>query len=259
MRIALAQDAGVPGDVPANLATVRRRAGEAARAGAALVIFPEAFLSGYNLPPEEIAALAGSADGETVRVVAEIAREAGIAVLCGFAERAPDDTVHNSAVLIDAGGATLAVHRKLHLFGDLDRRAFLPGDQLTLADLGGLRIGILICYDVEFPEAVRALALRGAHLVAVPTALMAPAHYVAELLVPARAIENQVYVAYCNRVGEEGDLTYIGRSCVAGPDGGLVAAGTTAPGLLPADVDAGAIAGARERFSYLDDRRGDLA
>jgi 5-aminopentanamidase len=91
----------------------------------------------------------------------------------------------------------------------------------------------------------------------VPTSLMAGAEHVAELLVPARAAENQVFVAYANRVGREGELVYVGRSCVAGPDGARTVAG---PGetLLLADLDLGAIARSRSAQSYLDDRRPSL-
>jgi predicted amidohydrolase len=110
---------------------------------------------------------------------------------------------------------------------------------------------------VEFPEAVRALAAAGAQLVAVPTALMEPSGWIAETLVPARAAENQVYVAYCNRVGAEGELVYVGRSCVAGPAGDVVAAGP-AEQLLLADVDPAAIDRARTRHDYLRERRPEL-
>lgn len=126
-----------------------------------------------------------------------------------------------------------------------------------MVDLDGLRVGVLVCYDVEFPEAVRALALAGAQLVAVPTALMEPSAWIAETLVPARAAENQVFVAYCNRVGTERTLTYVGRSCVAGPAGEVVAAGTEEQ-LLVADVDPAAIERARTRHDYLRERRPEL-
>ena len=116
-------------------------------------------------------------------------------------------------------------------------------------------MGLLICYDVEFPEPVRRLAVQGAQLVAVPTSLMAPSHWIAELLVPARAAENQVFVAYANRVGAEGELLYVGRSCVAGPEGRAVVAGPADESLLFADVDPAVIDAARERHSYLDERR----
>jgi predicted amidohydrolase len=253
MRIALAQAAGVQADVAANLAAVRRTAADAAARGARLVVFPEAFLTGYNIGPERIAALAEPADGPSVRALQAIAADTSIAILCGYCER-DGDRVYNSAALVDAG-RTLATCRKTHLFGQVDRAAFTPGDGFTLATLDGLRVGVLICFDIEFPEPARRLALDGAQLIAIPTSLMAPAHLVAETLVPARAAENQIFVAYANRIGTEGDLDYVGRSCVAGPEGVVAAAGASDETLLFADVDPAAIERARDGHHYLRERR----
>ena len=257
MRIALAQAAGTPGDVAANLADVERLAMRAGGEGARLVVFPEAFLTGYNIGAERLAELAEPCDGEVVGKLGQIAERAGVAVLVGYAER-DGDAVYNSAVLVDRDGATKAHYRKTHLFGDVDRAAFAPGDQLATVDLDGLKVGVLVCYDIEFPEAARALADRGAQLIAVPTSLMEPAVEVAEYLVPARALENQVFVAYANRVGDEGDLHYVGRSCVAGPKGEVTRAGHDDEELLIADVDPRAIDEARARLHYLEDRRPEL-
>ena len=254
MRIALAQAAGTPGDVAANLADVERLATRAAGEGAGLVVFPEAFVTGYNIGAQRLRALAEPADGPSTQRVADIARAAGLAILVGYAER-DGDAVFNSAVLVDRDGSTKANHRKLHLWGALDRDAFAAGDVLTLADLDGVRVGVLVCYDIEFPEAARALAVEGAHLIAVPTALMEPAVEIAEVLPPARALENQVFVAYANRVGDEGELHYVGRSCVAGPTGEVTRAARDVETLLVADVDPGAIEKARSRTHYLADRR----
>jgi predicted amidohydrolase len=254
MRIALAQAAGTPGDVRANLADVERLATEAAARGARLVVFPEAFVTGYNIGAGRLAELAEPADGPSTRRVAAIAQAAGIAIVTGYAER-DGDAVYNSAILVDRDGSTKANHRKLHLWGALDKDAFTAGDALAVTDVDGVRIGLLVCYDIEFPEAARALAVKGAHLIAVPTALMEPAIEIAELLPPARALENQVFVAYANRIGDEGDLHYVGRSCVAGPTGAVTRAPRDVETLLLADVDPEAIEAARSRTHYLADRR----
>ena len=121
-----------------------------------------------------------------------------------------------------------------------------------------MKIGILICYDVEFPEAARTLTLAGAELIAVPTAIMQPFCHTCQLLVPARAYENQVFVVYANRCGQEGDLTYCGLSCIVGPDGkDRVRAGTKA-GLFVTDIDTADITTSREINPYLTDRRSEL-
>jgi predicted amidohydrolase len=250
MRIALLQARGTPGDVGANVAAVARAATEAAARGARLLITPEAFLTGYDVGD-------GLRDMATPELpgVAGIARDANIAILAGWAER-HGELVHNAATLVGADGTTLLTHRKLHLYGDVDRAAFDAGDELHVAELEGLQVGVLVCFDVEYPEAVRALALRGAQLVAVPTSLMAPYDVVAQTIVPARAAENQIFVAYANRVGRETTLDYVGQSTVAGPSGEIVArAPADEEALLIADVDPEEIARARSVYSYLDERR----
>jgi predicted amidohydrolase len=245
MRLALLQARGTPGDVAANLAALR----EAASAGADLVVTPEAFLTGYDIGAEALRELAGPLPQE----VGAIAREHGVAIACGWVER-DGDRVYNSATLFDATGAAILTHRKAHLY-DFDRDAFAPGDAFAVAEVGGLRVGLLICFDVEFPEAARALALAGAQLIVVPTSLMAPYDVVARTLVPARAAENQVFVAYCNRVGRERELDYVGLSCVIGPDGGELARAGAGPELVVADVDPAAVTAARSAFSYIEQRR----
>jgi predicted amidohydrolase len=127
-----------------------------------------------------------------------------------------------------------------------------------MAELEGLKIGFLICYDVEFPEAVRALALVGAQLIAVPTAPIEPFGIVSQTLVAARAFENQVYVAYAGMCGREGNLCYCGLSCVVGPDGGDLARAGTDPALLVADIDPSAISKGRLVNPYFSDRRPEL-
>lgn len=254
MRIALAQAAGTPGDLDANLADVRRFAERAATDGARLVVLPECFATGYNIGADALRALADPPGGPVERELRAVSADTGVAVLCGTAQL-DGGAVRNVAVLAD-GGATLTTAHKTHLFGEVDRSSFAPADALpALAHLDGVPIGILICFDVEFPEPVRALALGGAQVVAVPTSLMAPAHVVAETLVPARAVENQVFVAYANRVGEEHGLRYVGHSCVAGPDGVVAAAGDDVEELLVADLDLEAIGRSRANHDYLRERR----
>lgn len=240
----------------ADLGRLRERALEAAAAGARLLVVPEAFTSGYAVPG--IAEAAQPVDGPWRQEIAAIAAEAGLAILYGFPER-DGDRVLNSAALVDADGSVLALHRKCHLFGDLDTSTYAPGESLaTLIELDGLRVGVLICYDVEFPETVRTLALAGADLVAVPTALMRPYEVVARTLVPARAYENQVYVAYANRSGSEGDLVYCGESCVVGPDGADLARAGSGDELLLAEIDPARLASSRADNTHLGDRRPEL-
>jgi predicted amidohydrolase len=178
-------------------------------------------------------------------------------VLGGTPERA-GDAVYNSAQLLSAQGERLANYRKTHLFGDLDRDQFSPGDEpVVQAEVNGLRAGLLICYDVEFPELVRAHALAGTQVLIVPTALMRPYERVADLLVPVRAHESQLYVVYANRCDTEGELRYCGRSTIASPDEVLAKAGDDEE-LLFADLDPAVLDATRAETPYLADRRPEL-
>jgi 5-aminopentanamidase len=256
MRIAVYQGTGVQGDVAGALAVVRRVVTRAAARGARLAVFPELFVCGYGAGTA-LTALAEPAGGPSAEAIAAIAARTGVAVLYGYPER-DGRRIYNSAGLIDGSGRSIANYRKAHLYGAWERRVFTPGDTLVTATVGGMKIGILICYDVEFPEAVRALALAGTELVAVPTALVQPFDIVARALVPARAFENQVYVAYAGLCGEEGDLGYCGLSCVIGPDGRELSRAGRRPGLLCTEIDPGALAASRRLNPYLTDRRPGL-
>jgi predicted amidohydrolase len=257
MRVAVYQGPGASGDVPANLATIRRVASRAAAEGAGLVVFPELFVTGYNLGPR-LRELAEPLSGPSLEAIGAAAADCGTAVLTGFCER-DGARLFNSAVLIGRDGSLQAVHRKCHLFGAMEGELFTPGDALATIELEGLRVGILICYHVEFPEAVRALALAGAELVAVPTTLMAPYDFMARTLVPARAAENQVFVAYANRTGAEGGLAYIGQSWIVGPDGvDLARAGRHEERFLLAELEPEAIMRARAAYCYVGERRPEL-
>jgi predicted amidohydrolase len=254
MRIALLQAAGTPGDVAANLRRVGQAAQAAARAGARLLITPEAFVTGYNIGAGRVAELAEPPEGPSARAIAAHAAAHDVAILAGLPER-DGSAVYATGLLVDAGGTTLAGYRKTHLFGDIDRSAYTAGGHLVTAWIEDVRLGLLVSVDVEFPEPARQLALAGVHLLAVPTALMAGGEHVAEAIVPARASENCVYVAYVNRVGRERDVRYVGRSCLASPDGTRVAAGPGAEVLLLADVDPAVVARARKERSLVEEPR----
>ncbi|MFD5619897.1 carbon-nitrogen hydrolase family protein [Streptomyces yangpuensis] len=258
LRTALLQSSGVLGDVAENLKALDEAAERAAQAGAGLLVTSEMFLTGYALDLEAVPGLAEASDGDSARTIGEIARRHGLAVLYGYPER-DGETVYNSAQLIGPDGAALANYRKTHLFGCFEQDAFTPGDTpVVQADLGGIRIGIMICYDVEFPENVRAHALAGTDLLLVPTAQMHPFQFVAEHLVPVRAFENQMYVAYVNRTGPEGEFEFVGLSCLASPDGTTRTRAGRGEEMVFGEVDPELLGVSRENNPYLRDRRPGL-
>ncbi|MEU5739779.1 carbon-nitrogen hydrolase family protein [Streptomyces tendae] len=257
MRTALLQSSGRPGSTAENLKVLDEAAGRAAAAGAALLVTSELFLTGYAIG-DDIGVLAEPADGDAADAVAEITGRHGLAIAYGYPERA-GERVHNSVQLISADGTRLAGYRKTHLFGCFERDHFTPGEQpVVQAELNGVTVGLMICYDVEFPENVRAHALAGTDLLLVPTAQMHPFQFVAESVVPVRAFENQMYVAYVNRVGHEGEFEFVGLSTLAGPDGIARARAGHTEELVLADVDAAFLAASREANPYLRDRRPGL-
>ncbi|MGW1270730.1 carbon-nitrogen hydrolase family protein [Streptomyces sp. NPDC002491] len=257
MRTALLQSSGRPGSADENLKVLDEAADRAAAAGAGLLVTSEMFLTGYAIG-DDVARLAEPADGDSADAVAETAARHGIAIAYGYPERS-GDTVYNAVQLISADGDRLANYRKTHLFGCFEREHFTEGARAVVqAELNGLTVGLLICYDVEFPENVRAHALAGTDLLVAPTAQMHPFQFVAESMIPVRAFENQMYIAYVNRVGREGEFEFVGLSALAGPDGVARARAGRAEELVLADVDPVALAASREANPYLRDRRPGL-
>lgn len=244
------------GDVAANLARIEQAAKEAAATGASLLITPELGLTGYGAG-DVIGEMAETVDGPLVGQLQAISTELGIAIIAGFAERA-EGTVFNSAVYVD-GAAVPVVYRKSNLYGDYERALFSPAAPGTIVfDHRGLKCGMLICYDVEFPENVRRLALAGVDAVLVPTAL--PAGYsgtfIADHMIQTRAFENQVFVAYINHCGADERFTFAGSSRIAAPDGSLLAnAATHGEALMIVTVNPADFKVSRSENTYLTDMR----
>jgi len=257
MRVALYQCPPLPLDVAGNLQRLQNIAMEASDAD--LLVLPEMYLSGYNIGPEAVGALAETQDGPSAEHIAAIARAAGTAIVYGYAERAEDGQIYNAIQLIDAQGQRLCNYRKTHLFGDLDRSMFCAGaDQFPVVELNGWKLGFLICYDIEFPENARRLALAGAEMILVPTANMRPYEFIAEVTVRSRAFENQCYVAYANYCGSEDEIHYCGLSSIAAPDGSLTAQAGLDEALISGVLDRQLLLDSRAINRYFVDRRPEL-
>lgn len=256
LRIALYQCQPLPLDVAGNLARLEAQAALAAEQGAAVLVLPEMFTTGYNIGADAVARLAEPADGPTARRVAAIARHLGIALCYGYPEKGKGEQVFNSAQLIDAHGQPLLNYRKRQLFGALDRQQFDEGDASErVAILAGWPVGLQICYDIEFPEGTRRLAQAGAELVLVPTANMAGFEFIAQVTVRARAWESQCFVAYANYIGKEGELAYCGLSSVNGPSGSRAEAPASESTLLVVTLDRAELTKSRRENPYLQDLR----
>jgi 5-aminopentanamidase len=255
MRLALWQTQGHIEDKAANLAALSRMAQASAMAGAELLLCPECWLAGYNLSEEACEKEAEPQAGASMKAIGKIASDNNIAIAYGYVER-DGAVLYNSAAFIGADGNLLGHYRKVHLFSDFEHARYTPSNGFAPSFLyRDWRIGLLICYDVEFPEAVRAVALQGAELILIPTALTPEYRAVPDRIVPARALENQIFVAYCNHSGVENGLEFLGGTCLAGPYGEKLAAAGAGDALLIADISHNMLECAKPIFPYRRDRR----
>ncbi len=214
-----------------------------------LMVCPELFLSGYNVGAD-VAALAEPAEGLFAEQVKQIAQSSGTAIVYGYPEK-HGDQVYNSAACISRQGQLLANHRKLMIPPGYEEQYFDSGSGVSLFDLGGMTCGLLVCFDAEFPEAVRATVQAGAQLVIVPTALGEKWPVVAEKVMPARAFENGVWIVYANHAGEENGARFLGSSCIIAPDGTDGARAGVQEQVIFCDVDEASVLRAQNRLPFL--------
>lgn len=226
------------GEPDANRARIGQQLGNAAAAGARLVIFPEAAVTGYAFDSlAEALPHCESIPGPTTEALTPICRERNIHAVIGLLER-DGERLFNACVLVGPKGF-IASYRKIHLpFLGVDRFT-TPGDRpFAVHDLGGLKLGMSICYDGSFPETTRVLMLLGADLVVLPTNYPAGAESTIRHLIQCRALENHVYYAAVNRVGMERDSRYIGQSRIVDVNGELLAtAGEREESIIYAEID----------------------
>lgn len=211
-----------------------------------IAVFPELYLSAYDLRSLDLTAL--DPDGDELAAVAAAAAAAGTAVVVGFAERLGGGAFANSAACIDRDGSLAAVYRKTQLFAG-ERKVFRAGDELCLVRLAGLAVAPLVCFDVEFPEPVRALALAGAELLVTVSANMEPYGDDHEIATRARSLENHLPHLYANAVGVVRSHRFVGCSRSVGAAGEVLAQAGGAEELLVAPV--GAAGPASEHVDYL--------
>jgi deaminated glutathione amidase len=263
MRVALCQ-LPISSDPSVNLGRVKAAVADAAGQGAGLAVFPEATLARFGT---DLRAVAETLEGPFCRGLSVTAREQGVGIVAGVFEPASGSRVYNTVVAYDATGALQAAYRKIHLYDALGQREseFVEaGSDPVIFDLGGLRIGVLTCYDVRFPELARALAAGGAQVLVVPAAwaagLFKEEHWVT--LVRARAIENTVWVAAAGQVPDPADPaaapTGIGRSMLVDPMGTVRLDLGPGRGIAVGEVDPAVTARVRAVLPSLEHRREDL-
>jgi omega-amidase len=256
VKVALAQLEIAVGKPDANLLQARGQVARAQELGAQMVLLPELWSSGYDLG--RASELGSPMDHGTFAEMAALAREFSVC-LGGSALEAEDGRFFNTQVVYGPDGRRLAHYRKIHLFGLMNEPEFLsPGARPALAELSWGTAGMAVCYDLRFPEMFRSYALDGAQMLLLSAEWPHPRLEHWRTLLRARAIENQIFVAACNSVGEGNGNVFCGHSMIVDPWGEiLVEAGEDAT-VVSAEIDLAQVAEIRGRYPFLADARADL-
>lgn len=257
ITLALAQMDIVLGQPDENLDTARALCAQAASQGANLVLLPELWPTGYDLA--HIDRYVSPLDGGHFVQMAELAREHHLYLAGTALERNPSGKPFNTAALYGPDGVRLGAYRKVHLWAPLGEVEHMsPGSILPTFDLPWGRVALAICYDLRFPELWRRYADTGAELILIPAEwpLRRVEHW--RLLLRARAVENQLFVAGCNRAGVDDHAEFGGHSAIVNPWARLLVEADAQAGLFLATLDLDEVARARRLFPFLSDRRPDV-
>ncbi len=256
LTISLAQMDIALGQPQVNLAKVQELTAEAKRRGSDVVLFPELWSTGYDL--ENAGQYATSLDEGLFAELATLARENAIHI-CGSLLSVRDGRYHNTAPLFSPAGKRLGHYSKIHLFRPMEEAKYLAAGQAApVFDLAWGKSAIAICYDLRFPELLRRYALAGARIVFLPAAWLYPRLEHWRTLLQARAIENQMFIAACNRVGESKGERFFGHSAIYDPWGRLVVEAGDSKVLLTASVDMALVEEVRQTITVFADRRPEL-
>ncbi len=256
LNLAVFQSDNCLADKTAQLEKLTHVAQQAATNQSRLLLCPESFMTGYYVK-DQLAELAESADGQFISQACYIAKTNNIALVFGYAERSVDG-LYNSAIVINHSGQVISNFRKLHLPGEFEKSNYKPGSDFVEFNIEGIKASILICYDSEYPEAVRKLALAGTELLLVPTALSKVYAVVAQKVIPARAFENGIYIAYADCCGSENGWEFAGLSCIVDPFGNDLAKAGETEEIIYAQIDTDNIKTAQSTLPYLQELRPEL-
>lgn len=258
-KLALLQMDIAIGEPDANFARLERMLDETIREGEIpdIVVLPEMWNTGYAL--DRIHELADRGGERTEALLSAFSRAHGIYVIGGSIADKRGDAVYNTIYAFDRDGRRLADYSKIHLFRLMEEEKYLrSGEKEGRLELDGVQAGMMICYDIRFPELARKLALGGAALLFVPAEWPNPRLHHWRTLLTARAIENQMYVIACNRVGTSGTTSFFGHSMIIDPWGEIIAEGGEGEAIIRATIDLGLVAEVRSKIPVFEDRRPPL-
>ena len=265
VKVALAQISCTRGEKTENLKKIETNLTDAKRQGADLIVFPELALTGYCVQ-DQIRSLAETIPGHSTNAVEEMARRAGMYVVFGMPEISNKARgIYNTAVLIGPEGL-VGKYRKMHIPNAAEERHFHPGSEASVFDTNVGKLGLIICYDVFFPEVSRLMRLKGAELIVCVSASPRcdegspiESQTFLETLVTARAIENTAFVAYVNLTGEDEGMRFWGGSKLVGPNGRTLArAKYDDEDLLVGEVDYADIQSVQDFIPIFRDLRPEL-
>ncbi|WFB60947.1 carbon-nitrogen family hydrolase [Paenibacillus sp. BR1-192] len=259
LHIALIQADIEIGNVQANMDNMLAMMEKAAAANHKpdVIVLPEMWNTGYAL--DRIQELADPMGQETSSMLSEFARKHRIQVVGGSVAERIEDRIYNSMYVFNRNGEQIAKYSKIHLFRLMDEEKFLQAGQQTVTfDLEEMKAGASICYDIRFPELSRTLALGGAQVLFVPAEWPHPRLHHWRTLLIARAIENQMYVVACNRVGTSGETDFFGHSLIIDPWGEIIAEGDERETIVTGMLDCKLTDEVRGRIPVFEDRRPHL-
>ncbi|WP_206109169.1 carbon-nitrogen family hydrolase [Paenibacillus sp. HB172176] len=222
-----------------------------------VLMFPEMWNTGYALT--QIEELADEQGRRTIAFLSRFAEEHEVYIIGGSIAEKREDGVYNTIYAFDRRGGKIGEYSKIHLFRLMEEEKYLQaGGKPGELKLEGEQAGMMICYDIRFPELSRKLALQGAKLLFVPAEWPNPRLHHWRTLLTARAIENQMYVIACNRMGQSGETSFFGHSLVIDPWGEIVAEAGEEETILYADIDLSLVDQVRTRIPVFEDRRPSL-
>ncbi|HEU4963337.1 MAG TPA: carbon-nitrogen family hydrolase [Bacilli bacterium] len=257
LKLALLQIDIAFGDPEANRAKARAWIEQAAQQGADVIVLPEMWTTAYSL--ENIRDIADRDGAETIALCNELAKTYHVNIHAGSVANLRGDDVYNTTYLFNREGEVVGDYSKIHLFRLMDEEKYLlGGDKVGRFQLDGVEVGTMICYDLRFPELARTLSLDGAQVLFLPAEWPHPRLNHWRHLQIARAIENQMFVVSCNRVGRAGETEFFGHSMVIDPWGEVVFEADETEGLHLVEIDLGIVPEIRSRIPIFEDRRPDL-
>ncbi len=219
-----------------------------------VIMFPEMWNTGYALT--DIQSIADRNGERTKAFLSEFSKKHQVHIIGGSIAELKEDKVLNTVYVFDRDGNVAADYSKIHLFRLMEEEKYLAaGDKLGKLEIEGAGAGMMICYDIRFPELARKLALEGAKLLFVPAEWPHPRLHHWRTLLTARAIENQMFVIACNRMGSSGDTHFFGHSLVLDPWGETIAEAGEEETILYADIDLALVDAVRSKIPVFEDRR----